>query len=119
MLVKRRRAARDSGGRLRGIVWAMLWNITSFTAAILLSGAVFTSVADLVTVYLWFLLLSFAGLLVLPTLNRKSVFALDRYLSANVNTDGLIFGVTRSRYCSTVLQPARPKLGNDDIQTKL
>ncbi len=86
LLVKRRLAARDSGGRRRGIVWAMLWNVTSFTAAILLSGGAIVSVADLVTVFLWFLLFSFVGLLVLPALNRKSVFALDRYLSATVST---------------------------------
>jgi len=116
ILVKRRRAARDSGGRLRGIVWAMLWNITSFTAAILLSGGVIASVADLVTVYLWFLLLSFVGLLVLPALNRKSVFALDRYLAANVSTAELQQAIreidqlteqdpTRSASAESVFQP--------------
>lgn len=86
MLVKRRQAARDSGGRRRGIVFAMLWNLISFIAAILLSGSVIASVADLVAVFLWFLLLSFVGLLVLPALNRKSVFALDYYLSVDVST---------------------------------
>jgi hypothetical protein len=86
ILVQRRRAARDSAGRLRGIGWAMLWNMTSFTSAILLSGAVIASVANLVTVFLWFLLLSFLSLLVLPVLNRKSVFAMDRYLAGRVGT---------------------------------
>jgi len=116
LLVKRRLAARDSGGRLRGIVWAMLWNITSFTAAILLSGGVIASVADLVTVFLWFLLLSFVGLLVLPGLNRKSVFALDRYLATKVSTAELNEAIceidqlteqdpTRSASAESVFQP--------------
>jgi len=116
MLVQRRRAARDSGGRLRGIVWAMLWNITSFTAAILLSDGVIASVADLVTVFLWFLLFSFVGLLVLPTLNRNSVFALDRYVAAKVGTAELQEAIceidqlteqdpTRSASAESVFQP--------------
>lgn len=87
ILVKRRQAALQTGGRLRGILAAMVWNISAFTAAILLSGAVVASVADLITVFLWFLLLSFTGLLVLPMLNRQGVFALDRYLTSRVSPE--------------------------------
>ena len=116
LVVKRRLAARDSGGRLRGIVWAMLWNIFSFAAAILLSGGIIASVADLVTVFLWFLLMSFVGLLVLPVLNRKSVFALDHYLAARVNSVDLREAIcevdrlteqdpTRSASAESVFQP--------------
>lgn len=85
MLVKRRQAALKSGGRLRGVMAAMLWNISSFTAAVVSSGARMTSVADLVTVFLWFLLFSFVGLLILPALNRRGVFALDRHLAGEVS----------------------------------
>ncbi len=85
MVVRRRQAAVQSGGRLRGLVAAILWNITSFTAAVVASGATMNSVADIVTVFLWFLLFSFVGLLVLPTLNRQGVFALDRHLVAKVS----------------------------------
>lgn len=116
VIVKRRIAARDSGGRLRGIVWAMLWNTVSFSTAILLNGWVVGSVADLVTVFLWFLLLSFVGLLVLPSLNRKSVFALDHYLAARVNSVDLREAIceidqlteqdpTRSASAESVFQP--------------
>jgi len=87
MLIRRRRAALKSGGRNRGIVVAMLWNICSFTAAVVASGAAMNSVADLVTVFLWFLLFSFVGLLLLPTLNRRAVFALDRHVAGKVNID--------------------------------
>lgn len=85
MLVERRQAALRSGGRFRGIVVAMFWNISSFTAAVVASGASVNSVADLVTVFLWFLLFCFAGLLLLPTLNRRGVFALDRHLAGKVS----------------------------------
>jgi len=116
MLVRRRRAARDSGGRLRGILGAMLWNITSFTAAIVLSGGVIACVADLVTVFLWFLMFSFVGLLVLPTLNRQSVFALDRYVAVRVGKAELEEAIcemdqlteqdpTRSASAESVFQP--------------
>jgi len=67
-------------------------------------------------VFLWFLLLSFVGLLVLPTLNRKSVFALDRYLAARVSTAELREAIceidqlteqdpTRSASAESVFQP--------------
>ena len=44
------------------------------------------SVADLVAVFFWFLLLSFVGLLVLPTFNRQGVFALDQQLATNYSS---------------------------------
>ena len=83
MLVTRRRAAVKSGLRLRGVIFAMLWNITSFTLAIVVSGGVVHSVADLIDVFLWFLLLCFIGLLVLPSFNRRGVFALDQHLATD------------------------------------
>lgn len=80
-MVSRRHAALTTGGRLRGIIFAMFWNVTGFTLAVLAANATIESVADLVTVYLWFLLYSFAGLLILPVINRRSVFALDRHFT--------------------------------------
>ncbi len=114
--INRRRAAFESGGRIRGIVTAMLWNITSFTAAILINNCVIASVSDLVTVYLWFLQFSFAGLLLLPALNRKSVFALDQYLAARMSCAELLAAIsevdqlteqdpTRSAAEESVFQP--------------
>jgi hypothetical protein len=79
-VVNRRDAALKTGGRLRGLIFAMFWNITGFTLAIMAANSSIDSVADLVTVYLWFLLYSFAGLLILPAVNRRSVFALDRHV---------------------------------------
>jgi len=51
LLIKRRIAARYSVGWSRGILWAMLWNIISFTVAILLTGDAIVSFADLVTTF--------------------------------------------------------------------
>ena len=86
LLVARRRTVVKSGLRSRGVLFAMLWNVTSFTVAIVVSGGVVQSVADLVNVFLWFLLLSFIGLLVLPTFNRRGVFALDHQLATTYST---------------------------------
>jgi hypothetical protein len=116
LLIVRRIAARDSGGRSRGILGAMLWNIISFTVAILLTGGAIVSVADLVTTFLWFLLLSFVGLLLLPALNRQSVFALDHYVAAHVSTIELQKAIreidelteqdpTRSASAESIFQP--------------
>ena len=116
LLVQRRRAAMSSGGRLRGIVFAMIWNITSFTAAILISGSVVISVADLVNVFLCFLLFSFVGLLILPALNRRSVFSLDQYFAVDFRAADLCHAISevdqlteqdpmRSAAAESVFQP--------------
>ena len=81
LLVRRREAALSSGARFRGILGAMLWNLTCFAAAVMLTGGTVNSVVGLVNLFLWFLLLSFIGLLVLPAFSRASVFALDRLLT--------------------------------------
>jgi hypothetical protein len=116
MVVNRRRAAFQSGGRLRGILFAMLWNIASFTAAIMMNGMVISSVAGLMTVFLWFLLFSFVGLLVLPMFNRMSVFALDQSLTGTMDAVELGQAIrevdqlterdpTRSASAESVFQP--------------
>ena len=89
IMVSRRHAAITSGGRLRGIIFAMFWNITGFTVAIIAVNATIVSVADVISVYLWFLIYSFAGLLILPVVNRRSVFALDRYFTNTHKHAGL------------------------------
>lgn len=77
-IVSRRKLAVRSGGRSRGVLMAMLWNLTCFALAVVLSGPPVTSVADLARVYSWYLLLSFGGLILLPTINRSAVVRLDR-----------------------------------------
>ena len=53
----------------------MLSTLTHFSSARFFGGSPF----------LWFLLLSFVGLLLLPALNRQSVFALDHRVAAHVS----------------------------------
>ena len=89
VVLRRREAALSSGARFRGIISAMLWNITCFSAAVLLAGGAVDSVADLAEIFLWFLLSSFVGLLVLPTFSRRSVFALDRILTRQTSPSEL------------------------------
>lgn len=72
------RAARDTGGRLLGLMVAMGWNLTGFLIASLLPRADVTTAAGLVTLALGFTLWCFLGLLVLPSLSRPAVFAADR-----------------------------------------
>lgn len=81
-LRRRRELALSTGARSRGIIAAMFWNTACFGLALLAHRAVVQSVADIVTVFLWFLLFSFAGLLLLPTFNRRSVFLLDGHVAS-------------------------------------
>ena len=115
-LLSRRKSAMSSGARFRGIMTAMFWNVFSFTAAILLSGASVVSVADIVNLFLWFLLLSFGGLLLLPTFSRSSVFALDRKVAEESGIEGLCQAISavdalterdsqRSAAAESVFQP--------------
>lgn len=85
MLIACRIAARDSVGRARGVLCAMLWDIISVTVAILPGGGALLSVADLVTTFSWILLFSLVGLLLLPAINRKRIVALDQQIAGYVN----------------------------------
>ncbi len=88
-IIERRRKAIESKGRLRGSLFAIIWNAVGLSIALLISGLAISSVAGLITVFLWYLLFSFIGLLVLPAINRQSVFALDRCYIENGQKDEL------------------------------
>lgn len=77
--VRRRSAALSTGSRLRGLVLALVWNLSGFYLSSLLPGAGVTSLAELFTTALGFTLWSFLGLLLLPTLSRRGVFELDQF----------------------------------------
>lgn len=89
LLIRRRQLAVATGGRLSGILLAMASNFLCFALAIVFAGGHIMSVADMITVYLWFMLFSFAGLLVLPFLNRRSVFALDHRIAMERSPEDL------------------------------
>ncbi len=78
--IGRRTGAIQTGSRLRGIGVALAWNLGGFWLASGMPGAGFATLADYLTVVLWFTLWSFLGLLILPSLSRPGVLELDRFM---------------------------------------
>ncbi len=85
----RRSTAVETRSRLRGLIAAVGWNTAIFAAALMLPTGGATSVASLTTSYLYFLLLSFIGLLTLPILSRRGVFEVDRQTLKHAALDDL------------------------------
>jgi len=78
LALRRRRAVRVGGLRRRGVLVAMAWNTVGLVLATSLPRADLVTAAGFVTTICWFTLWSFVGVLVLPTLSRRAVFAADR-----------------------------------------
>lgn len=74
----RRREAIASGSRRRGVILALLWNTAAFAIAVHLPMASATTGPGLVTALLYFTLLQFVGLLILPRPSREGVVEVDR-----------------------------------------
>ena len=113
---RRREVALSTGARSCGIITAMFWNTGFFGLALVAHGASVRSVADIVSVFLYFLLFSFMGLLLLPTFNRRSVFFLDRHVAAESDASMLCNAIStvdemteqdasRSTAAESVFQP--------------
>ena len=79
-IIARRAAAVDFGLRARGLMLAFGWFATTFAIASQMPGAGVDSVAALCSTSLWFTLLTFIGLLVLPTPSRRATLAADAHL---------------------------------------
>jgi hypothetical protein len=77
--LKRRAGAIQSGSRARGVVLAITINTLSFAACTQLPSAGATTVSALISALLYFALLSFVWLLVLPRWSREGVFEADRF----------------------------------------
>lgn len=73
----RRIGVTERGSRQRGVMVAMLWNLTGFALATTLPGAGVTNSAELLATACGFTLWSFIGLLTLPSLSRPGVFEAD------------------------------------------
>ena len=86
-----RTGALRSGARIRGMALAMLWNLAGFVICAHLPGAGVERLWEFVSTLLAFTLWSFLGLLLLPSLNRRSVFQADRYAAGH----GAIMGDIR------------------------
>lgn len=76
LLLARKGALIVSGWRLGGVFSALLWNLVGFILSYSAAGTL-TNVAGLVSFSLWSTLWAFLGVLVLPTLSRRGVFAGD------------------------------------------
>ncbi|MFN9717666.1 MAG: hypothetical protein ACK58L_03170 [Planctomycetota bacterium] len=113
---RRREVALSTGARSCGIVTAMFWNTGFFGLALVAHGASVVSVADIVSVFLYFLLFSFTGLLLLPAFNRRGVFLLDGHVAAESDASSLCDAIakvdemteqdaSRSTVAESVFQP--------------
>jgi Zn-dependent protease with chaperone function len=80
----------STGRRTAGIGVALLWNLSGFALASLLTAANVQTVSGLTTIALAFTLWSFVGLLFLPTLSRPAVFAADRAASDRVGDERIL-----------------------------
>ena len=77
--ITRRTGVLATGGRLRGVALALLWNLSGFPLSTWLSGWNLGDIAGLLTSALWFTIWSFGGLLLLPSLSRPAVFESDQF----------------------------------------
>lgn len=77
LLVARRALVAGRGMRALGLFAAFAWTVSTFLVATLLPGGGAATVAEFVTASAWFGLLSFVGLLVLPTPSRAAARAAD------------------------------------------
>lgn len=75
---QRRLAAILSGSRTRGVWLAIAWNLCGFQFASWLPGAGVAEEGALVRTVLGFVLWSFLGVLLLPTVSRRGVFEVDQ-----------------------------------------
>lgn len=75
--VMHRIVALRSGARTRGIAVSVAWNTLCLGLAFLLPGAGAETLPGVVTAWLWFNLLSFVCLLLMPFLSRRAVFEVD------------------------------------------
>ena len=82
LFVGRRIAAVELGLRRRGVVVAILWNLTGISGAAYLSGISGTAVAELIDFVCITTLWSFIGLLTLPSCSRRAVTAVDQHMLA-------------------------------------
>ena len=90
----RRRIIADTGAHLRGVLGAIAFNCVGFAAALLLPNAALSTAAGVLTVACAMTLWAFIGVLVLPTLSRATVFAIDRVAARPVGAESMRDAVT-------------------------
>ncbi len=83
LLINRRNYSRISGNRIRGIIVAVAWNLSGLAIINFLPNAGYSTITQFVYTILWFTMWSFLSLLILPTLSRFGVYAVDKYAILN------------------------------------
>jgi hypothetical protein len=112
----RRRIARESGLRMRGLLGAAAWNVIG-VAALVFAAALEPIVPSHVVLFMCGMTLwSFIGVLLLPTPSRRAIFATDRDAARTIGADDVVSAirfidarqddeVERSRGIETVFHP--------------
>ena len=80
LLVGRRIAAVEMGLRQRGVGIAVIWNLIGVVCAAYFSGLSGGSLVELIDFVCITTLWSFGALLILPSLTRRAVYAIDRHM---------------------------------------
>lgn len=85
--VMRRQLIVTSGLRRRGVIAAVTWNTMLLAVALWLPGGGGETLVGLTNSFFYFSLLSFVGLLLLPVLSRRAVFAADRLTAEQLTAE--------------------------------
>jgi hypothetical protein len=90
----RRRVTATSGAHVRGVFGALLWNTLGLVVVLWATGVKVTSASAVLTVAAGLTLWAFLGVLVLPTMSRQAVFAVDAAAAEHVPTDTVRASIT-------------------------
>jgi hypothetical protein len=112
----RRRVLAESGAHTRGVLGAVAWNALGMLLVLVLTGASFSSSAGTLIMMAGMTLWAFASVLILPTISRAAVFALDGQVASEVGAPAVRASIEeldrwqddeprRSRLVETIFHP--------------
>ncbi|MBK9120617.1 MAG: hypothetical protein IPM18_13615 [Phycisphaerales bacterium] len=104
----RRAGVLQTGSRTRGLLIAIAWNAAGVVVSGLVTGADAVTAASLVTLMCGFVLWSFLGLLILPSLCRSAVIEADRFAKEHVAHPEGVAAVIQTLDRWQEDEPARP-----------
>ena len=112
----RRRVLAESGAHTRGVLGAVAWNALGMFLVLIMTGASFASSAGTLVMMAGMTLWAFASVLILPTVSRAAVFALDAQVASEVGAPAVRASIEeldrwqddeprRSRLVETIFHP--------------
>jgi len=112
----RRRVLAESGAHTRGVLGAVAWNALGMSLVLALTGASFASAAGTLVMMAGMTLWAFASVLLLPTVSRAAVFALDAQVTSECGAPAVRAAIeeldrwqddepARSRLVETIFHP--------------